>query len=104
MFGNHHSTTRSLTFGTLVLCSVGLFGCPQQEAAKPAASSEPAAPTPAVAPASPTVDPARLAVFGTPLPQHYDSKDNPPTDEKIALGRQLYYEKRLSKNHEISCN
>lgn len=104
MFGNHHSTTHALTLGTLVLCSVGLFGCPQQETAKPVVPSEPAAPAPAAAPASPTIDPARLAVFGTPLPQQYDSKDNPPTDEKIALGRQLYYEKRLSKNHEISCN
>ena len=51
MFGNHHSTTRSLTFGTLVLCSVGLFGCPQQETAKPVVPSEPAAPAPAAAPA-----------------------------------------------------
>lgn len=111
---NSSSTTRSVTvgtLGTLALCSVALTGCPQQEAAKPAPAKEAAAPTPApapapapAAPAAPTVDATRLAVFGTPLPANYDSKDNPATDEKIALGRQLYFDKRLSKNQDISCN
>lgn len=52
----------------------------------------------------PNVDRARLSVFGSPLPANYDSKANPATPEKVALGRQLYYEKRLSKNHDLSCN
>ncbi len=39
-----------------------------------------------------------------PLPKQFDSKDNPITAEKVALGRQLYFEKRLSKNQDLSCN
>jgi cytochrome c peroxidase len=38
------------------------------------------------------------------LPASYDSPMHAVTEEKITLGRQLYYEKRLSKNHDLSCN
>jgi cytochrome c peroxidase len=30
--------------------------------------------------------------------------DNPVTDAKVALGQMLYFDKRLSKNHDIACN
>lgn len=43
------------------------------------------------------------AIFG-PLPTQVDNPANPITDAKVDLGRRLYYEKRLSKNHDISCN
>lgn len=43
------------------------------------------------------------AIFG-PLPEVVENPDNPLTDEKIALGRMLYYDTRLSKNHDVSCN
>jgi cytochrome c peroxidase len=43
-------------------------------------------------------------VFFKPLPTQFDSKDNPITKEKVALGRQLYFEKRMSKNQDRSCN
>jgi cytochrome c peroxidase len=43
------------------------------------------------------------AIFGT-LPKEVTSPDNPISEEKIALGRMLYYDKRLSKNQDISCN
>lgn len=39
-----------------------------------------------------------------PLPAQFDSKDNPITKEKVELGRQLYFEKRISKNQDLSCN
>ncbi len=42
-------------------------------------------------------------VFGT-LPKQADNPNNPLTEEKIALGRMLYYDKRLSKNHDVSCD
>jgi cytochrome c peroxidase len=42
-------------------------------------------------------------IFGT-LPEEVRSDANPITEAKIDLGRKLYYEKRLSKNHDISCN
>ena len=39
-----------------------------------------------------------------PLPAVMESADNPITDAKVKLGRMLYYEKRLSANHQVSCN
>jgi cytochrome c peroxidase len=39
-----------------------------------------------------------------PLPDSFDSPTRVVTEEKITLGRQLYYEKRLSKNQDLSCN
>src|SRR5262245_42807641 len=43
------------------------------------------------------------ALFGS-LPLEAPSPTNPVTDAKIALGRTLYYDARLSKNHDVSCN
>lgn len=63
--------------------------------------------TPAVAPApkdKADVDLAKLAIFQPPLPAVFEAAQNPSTDDKIALGRQLYFDKRLSKNHDVSCN
>jgi cytochrome c peroxidase len=48
-------------------------------------------------------DPAALQAF-SPLPAVMQSPDNPVTPEKVALGRRLYFEKRLSKSQDISCN
>jgi cytochrome c peroxidase/serine/threonine protein kinase len=69
-------------------------------AAPPAASAFVAA---SAAAESIQLDPERLASFG-PLPGVITSAANPLTDEKIALGRMLFYDARLSKNHDLSCN
>ncbi|HQY60937.1 MAG TPA: cytochrome c peroxidase [Polyangiaceae bacterium] len=50
-----------------------------------------------------TVDPAQVAAFAG-LPARFESPKNALTDEKIALGKMLYFEARLSKNQQISCN
>jgi cytochrome c peroxidase len=50
-----------------------------------------------------TIDPVKLQMF-QPLPESVPSSANPSTEEKISLGRMLYYEPRLSKSQEISCN
>jgi len=42
-------------------------------------------------------------IFGA-LPSEVRNKANPITGAKIDLGRMLYYETRLSKNQQISCN
>ncbi len=42
-------------------------------------------------------------MFGA-LPAAFESKKNPATPAKVELGRMLYYETRLSKSHQISCN
>jgi cytochrome c peroxidase len=44
-----------------------------------------------------------LALF-QPLPTEALSKDNALTPEKIDLGRQLFFDKRFSKNQDVSCN
>jgi cytochrome c peroxidase len=59
-------------------------------------------------------EPDDTAAAGPPSSQHknlfggmpatMESPDNPLTDAKIALGRILYYEPRMSANDEISCN
>jgi cytochrome c peroxidase len=55
------------------------------------------------APDAVTINPAILQLF-QPLPEAINSNSNPLTEEKIALGRMLFYETRLSKSHQISCN
>lgn len=54
-------------------------------------------------PAAVTIDAAKLELF-QPLPDAVPSAANPLTDAKVALGRMLYYEPRLSKSQQISCN
>lgn len=49
------------------------------------------------------IDRALLGAFA-PLPDVMASDANPITDAKVELGRMLYYENRLSKNHDLSCN
>ncbi|TPV97084.1 MAG: c-type cytochrome [Myxococcales bacterium FL481] len=44
-----------------------------------------------------------LAAF-KPLPADLSRTDKPASSAQIALGRQLYHEARLSKNHDVSCN
>ncbi len=39
-----------------------------------------------------------------PLPTSVDNPDNPVTAEKVLLGQTLYFDNRLSKNGNISCN
>lgn len=42
-------------------------------------------------------------IFGE-LPKYVENKDNPVTDEKVALGKSLYFDTILSKNKTQSCN
>jgi cytochrome c peroxidase len=49
------------------------------------------------------VDPAALHAFGV-IPAVMGSPSNPVTPEKVALGRKLYFEKRLSRSQDISCD
>jgi cytochrome c peroxidase len=43
-------------------------------------------------------------LVGGPLPAVMDSPKNPVSDAKVALGKMLYFDARLSKNHDISCD
>lgn len=47
--------------------------------------------------------PMHGAVFA-PLPDLVPSAENPLTEEKIQLGRMLFFDARLSRNRDVSCN
>ena len=49
-------------------------------------------------------DDATLKAIFSPLPSVADSTENKVTPEKVALGKKLYLDKRLSKDNDISCN
>jgi cytochrome c peroxidase len=72
----------------LVSAFVIFYGCSKSE------------PTPS---ATVTIDGAKLQFF-SPLPEVMASKTNAITEEKVVLGRMLYYEPRLSKSQKIACN
>lgn len=49
------------------------------------------------------IDRSLLAQFDK-LPAAFASPKNAPSEAKVALGKQLYFETRLSKNQDVSCN
>lgn len=46
---------------------------------------------------------AKLAAFA-PLPPNFDSAANPGNDARVSLGRALFFDPRLSRNQDRSCN
>lgn len=91
---------RTLSLVAAGLVGLGFAACKKnadQQAAKQAATA-----------AAPQQDgdalpESTLAVF-QPLPAQFDSPKNPPSEAKIALGRQLYYDARLSRDQKVACN
>lgn len=53
--------------------------------------------------ATAAIDPAQLSAFA-PLPAAMESPANPLTDAKVDLGRMLFYETRMSRDRDLSCN
>ncbi len=49
------------------------------------------------------VDANRLRLY-RPLPAAIQSDGNPLSEEKVRLGRMLYFDPRLSKDQDVSCN
>jgi len=97
---------------TLIALLTIALGC--DDAPEPVSAPEPAAAPeePAAQPAEPPAPKVTLRdemrnqakqVFGT-LPDSAPSETNEVTEEKITLGRMLYFDPRFSKNHDISCN
>jgi cytochrome c peroxidase len=92
-------------------------GCPQQETPQPAPVTPPAgqpdvepAPEPSGTEAEPAEtegEPAEAAAdlpkIPLGLPELDIPADNPMTPEKVALGKMLYFDTRLSKDGTISC-
>jgi cytochrome c peroxidase len=69
------------------------------------AACDTAPPPPPVEPvaAAPAID-AQLDAFFDPLPANMGTADRPTEAARVALGRTLYHDTRLSKNQDISCN
>ena len=89
---------------TLVAAAAALAlvaGCKSEPAAEKQPEAAPAAAAPAPAPVE--IDAAKLALFGK-LPDVITAGEQPLAEERVALGRMLYFETRLSKNHDLSCN
>lgn len=87
--------------GTMGLLAAGMAcGSGEVKTSKPA-------PAPTAAPPAPldreAIRARAAAIFGT-LPTEVPDPENPFSEEKIKLGRMLYFEKRLSKNQDIACN
>ena len=87
---NRSRISRTIFVSAVAAALIGACAPAPEETPKPTAESTPAAssemPTPPVA-------------FGVvPVPA-----DNPATPEKVALGRQLYYDSRLSADDSRSC-
>ncbi|QRN94788.1 cytochrome-c peroxidase [Archangium violaceum] len=82
----------------LILAAATVGAAAFAQAAKPAA---PAAPT--AAQQQVVIDRALLGVFKA-LPARFEDPKNPITPEKVELGRMLYFDTRLSKNQDVSCN
>ena len=82
-----------------LLVPLSCVGCQNEPVkhTKHVAANTPAAPTGVV------VDSAKLSLFAA-LPDKAPASNNLPSDEKIALGRVLYHDARLSKGHDVSCN
>jgi len=75
-------------FLTALIIAAGTIGC-TKKAPKPEEAV--------------TIDSTKLAAF-KPLPVDMPSDSNPISPEKAELGRMLYFEKRLSKSQQFSCN
>lgn len=93
------------------LVSLALVACTSSPSVEQGSEAPPAAATVLVeapAPEPPPKsamkpDPGHLALFKS-LPPVMSEPGVHLTAERVALGRMLYYDTRLSKNHDLSCN
>lgn len=94
---------RTATWIALGVAVMSVTACDkgQEEVARKPAGEAPAPAAPAAKPAAPVVDRAQLAIF-QPLPETMAT--TAPDPRMVDLGRMLYYDTRLSKNQDISCN
>jgi cytochrome c peroxidase len=88
----------------LLAFAFGLVACEEGKKAPAPVSSVAAPSMSSSAPkARAPFDRAKLAAFA-PLAASFDSKTNPSTEPRVALGKMLFFDARLSKGHDVSCN
>lgn len=108
-------TSRGLLISITAAGLLAMLGC---EGPPPTPSAEPTSKASAAAPASAATSTAAAAAAKplppmpkapplpttpAPLPEQKVPADNPLTAEKVALGKQLFFDKRLSKDGSASC-
>ncbi len=96
-----------MTKGWLVLLLAGyvsLAGCGADESAKPTTQAPPVAAGDADEENGAAALARRARTTLGVLPDEVPNAANPANAAKIDLGRMLYYDARLSKNHDIACN
>lgn len=92
-----------LVVGGTLFPGCGNGGPGSAEQTPPGAVAAPAAKATASAEASTEFNPRLLRRFA-PLRERMDAASGPASDELVALGRALYFDKRLSRNRDVSCN
>jgi len=78
-------------------------GACKREPPPPAPSATSSPVTQTTRTVEPTLDMTQVRALFGPLPSRFDTPKNPATPEKIALGRMLYFEPRLSRAQDLSC-
>jgi cytochrome c peroxidase len=94
---------RALSYAASLVLGALCLGCPPADTGKTDGGETPQA---SESPAEAGGDELRTKagkIFGA-LPSEAPAKDGPAREALVSLGRQLYFEKRLSKNQDISCN
>jgi len=89
-----------------LLAALGCEDMPPNPGAAPVTRDTPTAsatPTATAAPLPPMPKAPPLPATPTALPELKATPDNPLTAEKVALGKQLFFDKRLSKDGSASC-
>jgi cytochrome c peroxidase len=91
------SNLKSLVFGGLLLSVVACNSNTETEEIKDVTKDE------VKVDAYPELQNQSLKFFGA-LPKVAENPENPVTDEKVALGKKLYFDNILSKDNKQSCN
>lgn len=95
--------TGTLGISVLVAVAVVAVGC-GNKAEEAQATQAAQTPAPPPAPTGPAALIAKAKALFAVLPAVMESPTHPVTDAKVELGRHLYFEKRLSKAQDMSCN
>jgi cytochrome c peroxidase len=91
------SNFKSVVFGGLLLSVVACNSNTKTEEVKEVKKEE------VKVDAYPELQSQALNFFGV-LPEVAENPNNPITDEKVALGKKLYFDNILSKDNKQSCN
>ena len=99
----HVSLLVCITSFALAACDESKLQPPKPaDSARPAASAAPPA-SAAAKPLPPMPAAPPLPATPQPLPELKTPADNALTPEKVALGKQLFFDKRLSKDGTMAC-